>query len=399
MIAELFRHGARWTLYDIFKEEDVQKNNGMLSPTGQRQHYNLGKAVRAQYPHLFDAQYNHNQITMTSTHVPRTVESAMSHLLGMYDLGTGFPLTTTAADFLTPPYAKNHPSQKSEELPFALPQGYRPIPIFARDPEEDRMFLDKLSLVCPNAQTVVNKFKADHKDMLDKACSPISDALKKAGYSPMDMFGTPDFGLRQTEEVYDYMKAYYFKHGAHHPKMSDELYSMIEVAYSVSFFSNWGLPDIQKMWAHNITKDVIKKFKARVADPTQNPVTYVGMSGHDSNIASFWNIVGLNSFTCLAEELVNQKPDPNCHKSIEYASNIIWEMSSARRSSDDLREVSLVRMLQDGKHMFGCEQKFTGAAPEFDGYCTLEEFEAAAGKLFMLESQASYDKLCGAKSG
>lgn len=399
MIAELFRHGARWTLYNIFKEEDIDKNNGMLSPTGMRQHYNLGKAVRKTYPQLFDQEYNHNKMTMTSTHVPRTVESAQSHLMGMYDLGTGFDLTTTAADFLTPPYAKNQSNVKSAEDHFALPFGYRPIPIFARDIEEDRMFMDNLKTVCPNAYSVVDKFKKEHNDWLDKSCLPTSDALKKAGYNPMEMFGKPDFGLRQTEEVFDYMKAYYFKHGEHHPKMTEELYSKIEIAYSVSFFSNWALPDIQKLWAHNITKDIIKKFKARIQDPTKNQVTYVGMSGHDSNIASFWNIVGLNSFKCLTAELVDGKKDPNCHTSIEYAANIIWELSTARRSADDLREVFLVRMVRDGKHMFGCEQEFTGLVPEFDGYCTFEEFETAAEKMFMLPDQKTYDELCGAKSG
>lgn len=157
MIAELFRHGARWTLYDIFKESDVEKNNGMLSPTGMRQHYNLGKAVRKNYPYLFDQNYNHKQITMTSTHVPRTVESAQSHLLGMYDMGTGFNLTTTSADFLTPPFAKNQSNVKLEkDLPFALPQGYRPIPIFARSTDEDRTFMNDLETVCPNAHKLVD---------------------------------------------------------------------------------------------------------------------------------------------------------------------------------------------------------------------------------------------------
>ena len=392
MIAELFRHGARWTLYDIFKESDVQKNNGMLSPTGMRQHYNLGKAVRKNYPQLFDQEYNHEQITMASTHVPRTVESAQSHLLGMYDMGTGFNLTTTSADFLNPPYAKSQSNiESNEELPFALPQGYRPIPIFARAKDEDRTFMDVLPLVCPNAAKLVDQFKNDHFPLLDKACLPISNALNAAGLSSIKMFNSPNFSVRQIEQIFDYMKAYFFKHGGHHPLMTPALYSQIEVAYSVSFFSNWGLPSIQKLWTHNMTSEILKAFNTKLQG--KNPVTYMGLSGHDSNIAPFWNILGVTTFACLVEELQTGKKVENCHKSIEYAANIIWELGVVK--GEDGNEMGLVRMVRDGEHMFGCEGGVAGGRGVVEGWCTVGEFEAAAEKLFMVGSDQEYKELCG----
>jgi lysosomal acid phosphatase len=389
MIAELFRHGARWTLYDIFNESDVEKNNGMLSPTGMRQHYNLGKAVRENYPDLFDENYNHEQITVTSSHVPRTVESAQSHLLGMYDMGAGFNLTTTSADFLTPPFSKNKSNVKSEEaMPFALPLGYRPIPIFAHSTDEDRTFMNDLEIVCPNAFELVHQFIDAQKPSLDKACLPISAALTAAGLSSQTMFDAPDFSLENIGQIFDYMKAYYFKHGQHHPQMTPALYSQIEIAYSVSFFSNWALPQIQKLWTHNLTSSIIKNFKSKLQDPTKTPLTYMALSGHDSNIASFWNILGVTNFACLVEELKTGKKVENCHKSIEYAANIIWELGS-------IEGKGLIRMVRDGVHMFGCEEAVTGRKGEWEGWCGVEEFERFAEEAFYVGSEEEYKELCG----
>lgn len=50
MIAELFRHGARYPTHDMLGETDVRENLGQLTGTGMRQHYNLGKAIRNKYP-------------------------------------------------------------------------------------------------------------------------------------------------------------------------------------------------------------------------------------------------------------------------------------------------------------------------------------------------------------
>ena len=63
-IVELFRHGSRQTLYNIFNEESVAKNIKTLNATGMHQHYSLGKKIKKKYPHLFSEKYDWQQISI-----------------------------------------------------------------------------------------------------------------------------------------------------------------------------------------------------------------------------------------------------------------------------------------------------------------------------------------------
>lgn len=146
MIAELFRHGARETLSNLFKNPEIEANLGQLSASGEREHYTLGKLLRQTYPDLFPEKFDHKQFQMVSSHIRRTVESGIAHTMGIYDIGSGKRLTTTDPRYINPPYAKNvsEKSQESVEVapnPYALPDGFRTVPIFALDKSNDWTFV------------------------------------------------------------------------------------------------------------------------------------------------------------------------------------------------------------------------------------------------------------------
>ena len=64
-----------------------------------REHYILGKAIRKAYPDLFSDVYDHRQFEIVSTHLYRTVESAQSHFMGIYDLMSGPQLSVNDEKF------------------------------------------------------------------------------------------------------------------------------------------------------------------------------------------------------------------------------------------------------------------------------------------------------------
>jgi len=73
-----------------------------------RQHYNLGQLMRQQYVErlkFLRPSYNHSEIEVFSTTVNRAIDSATSHLIGLYPDGTG---PTVPKDFnaslLVPPF-------------------------------------------------------------------------------------------------------------------------------------------------------------------------------------------------------------------------------------------------------------------------------------------------------
>jgi len=163
MIAELYRHGARWTIYNIFNEPEIEQNAGMLNAAGMRQHYNLGKAIKHNYPFLFDRYYNHNQIYVESTHLPRTSESAQSHSMGLYDLSEGEKLALKNKDLVQPPYEANTLLKGVIEPDWALPSGFRPIPVFSVSKKMDFFFMDDFESDCPNG----GKLKKDAWDKIN----------------------------------------------------------------------------------------------------------------------------------------------------------------------------------------------------------------------------------------
>jgi hypothetical protein len=166
-IAELFRHGARYPTRNIFNDPVITANMGELSATGMRQQYLLGKAVKATYPEVFSKVYNHTEIEFKSSHVGRTVESAVSHLLGMYDLRSGAELKTNDPKYIEPPYLQNLPNNVIDGIgikeiirillhdnDYALSQGYRPIPIFTEPLVNDTIFFHDLQSLCPVAEAI-----------------------------------------------------------------------------------------------------------------------------------------------------------------------------------------------------------------------------------------------------
>jgi len=91
-VLEHFRHGARgaYKSFNYIEWKDYLnedwKGAGELTQLGMRQHYLLGKSVRNKYKNFISKEFNPNEIYIISTDVNRTLVSAYSHLLGIYNI-------------------------------------------------------------------------------------------------------------------------------------------------------------------------------------------------------------------------------------------------------------------------------------------------------------------------
>jgi len=200
------------------------------------------------------------------------------------------------------------------------------------------------------------------------------------------MFGHSDFTSRDFDKIHDYYFANYYQTGTIKPPMTKEMYDKAELGYCISFFQNWMVEDVRKLCTQNITLKVLDFFKKKMQDPKNNPLTYYGMSAHDSNIAPFIMAVNILSVDCYLKELETGEKQPNCQHSIPYASNIIWELSSVKSDPNDDSKVDyLIRMLYNGKLMLDCNKYLTNSAKiTYEGYCTFDQFEEVSKKLFIL---------------
>ncbi|CAJ0605937.1 unnamed protein product [Cylicocyclus nassatus] len=89
----IWRHGDRSPLR-TFPSDPIQEDFwkfggggfGELSPLGMKQHYNLGKQIRRRYvdTKFLSKRYSAREIYVRSSDFNRTINSAMSNLIGMY---------------------------------------------------------------------------------------------------------------------------------------------------------------------------------------------------------------------------------------------------------------------------------------------------------------------------
>lgn len=90
-MTELFRHGARYPIGDIWDGKDTKPFHGQLIGMGMRQHYLLGNYLRKDYlePLGLHSVFDDSQVEVLSDGSQRCVESAYSHMSGWFPLGSG----------------------------------------------------------------------------------------------------------------------------------------------------------------------------------------------------------------------------------------------------------------------------------------------------------------------
>ena len=89
------RHGARAPIEDRDLDQFTVAE-GMLTPSGMRQRYLLGRHSRERYTEtykLLSKEYDPSEVYIQSTNVNRTMQSGYSELMGLYPPGQGEQLT------------------------------------------------------------------------------------------------------------------------------------------------------------------------------------------------------------------------------------------------------------------------------------------------------------------
>ena len=180
-VLEHFRHGARgsyksfdYKLWkDIFNEE--WKGAGELTPLGMRQHYLLGKSVRNKYKNFISNEFNPNEIYIISTDVNRTLISAYSHLLGIYNITNvnknGYINNKNYSDII------NNKINDEEK-------NYKIFPIHIYN-EKDLKFQLYRTEVCPGFEQFIKKIRESegmkkiYKDVFDKTNTIFGKYLTK----------------------------------------------------------------------------------------------------------------------------------------------------------------------------------------------------------------------------
>ncbi|KAI6196589.1 hypothetical protein M3Y94_01127300 [Aphelenchoides besseyi] len=159
LVQSLWRHGDRSPTMTFPSDNNTWSQGwGQLTLTGMKQHYYLGQRLKQKYTtdlKFTPSKFNQAEVYIRSTDLNRTLQSAMSNLVGFFEPGT------EGID-----YPKDLDS---------WPKGYVPIPIHTVDDEFD--YLINPDRYCPR-NDAIRKFLADcddiksiveqYKDLLNK---------------------------------------------------------------------------------------------------------------------------------------------------------------------------------------------------------------------------------------
>ena len=146
-VNSLFRHGARYPTHKFYDYNQTLLDQGQLTGVGMRQQYNLGKFYRDEYVtklKFLSPFFDHKQFEILSTQMPRTLESGLSQMMGLYPEGTGpIVIPTLPQNLLLPPYLN---IESFLNTTTSLPDGLQAFPI-----HNGKQYLSN----CPNSDELV----------------------------------------------------------------------------------------------------------------------------------------------------------------------------------------------------------------------------------------------------
>ena len=277
-----------------------------------RHHQTLGEILRKEY---IEAQgflspvYDPKEITVYSTAINRTIQSAISQLYGLYPPGSGTKLAIVENKYYLPPF-----SNKTEdpERIFVFPNGHQVIPIKL----DQKILKDD----CTNSFAEINKNVQRQQSVYDEM---------NVTYAPFVKRMIAMFNLSANSTLSSMQSL----HGA--VQIDLHLGRPLPKDFTDEDFQNLKHLDSwykQFSWTYDLAKAVNKyrfdkiigDFDARIKNPTQQ-FKWTFLSAHDLDIVPMYNDLNLSSSQCI-EELYRkgQTAALNCEQVPVFAASLIF---------------------------------------------------------------------------
>ena len=165
-VFESFRHGARGPLIGLGQKDffgNEWPGAEELTNVGKRQHYLLGRKLRMRYRSFLASEFSDEEVYAFSTNYNRTVESALSHLQGLYYQNENIGKKLTSQQMLSayPPLVDFQESTKEKVKNLkdaALPDYSSAVPVYVMDFSQ-RYF--PLGGNCPTTKAFIDEKNKD----------------------------------------------------------------------------------------------------------------------------------------------------------------------------------------------------------------------------------------------
>ena len=368
MLTEYVRHGARATWKDSMKLPLTSLVGvGNITANGMRMHFILGSQLRLNYPTIFNDDFKPKDTQILCSSVNRVIQSAQSHLLGTYPLGTGEDFTLRADSvYGLPPWKGLTMSFVNQS---ALPQAYRPIPYKITNPEVDYFFFPKMYDLCPTANKSFATEQANLMNKYNYLVEDLSNQLIAAGLNPKVYFNQDKYTIDTIALIYDELKSYLNYYGKLYPGVSPALFDKMFKIANINFQMLFPTEKLTRLVSDAIARDMVEGMERTING--QSKLKFRLYAGHDTGVYSHMMLYNMTDLDCLVDWFVNGTTKRPCEPIPDFASSFIYELVK------DTSGNYFVRTLLNGKAVKICDSNTA------DLYCKFEDFKAAvSSKLY-----------------
>jgi len=341
------------------------------------EHYNLGKAFAAKYPHLVSSGYDSNEVYVVSSSSTRCIESSMVHVSSVFrgltsTLGSSSP--AGLQDSLIAKYGPLLPASESSR------GNYVPVKVYVATTGTDNLiFKGNSAYGCPSIQTYLDENAAsdDMKQGWSKFQAPVQQAN---AYLSGNQKIT---NLQVLTKAYDAFISDIYDSKTLPGGISDiNLVESLGYGRDFYLYTSEQKQEAQRgLTAFNTLQGIMDQlYNFRQGN---NAKKLVFMGGHDSNIYAMLSSFGvLNTDCILANYEAHQSGQtlsyPNC-RFPEFTSNLIFEFYNDTSNP-------YVKVYSDDVIVPLCNGQNT---------CSYDDFMAFMRTASGSESRYAWDTKCG----
>lgn len=413
MILLLMRHGARNPTHSMntFHISSERETYGDLTVTGMRNHYNLGSLIQKRFQSVIPTSQAKWSVDTSS--YGRTVASAISNLTASASTVSPTTLNTSGQKKWWLPPNSSVASDLSTDS--SLPANINMFPLDVKGDDTNYMFL---GLKCAKISPLSDENMIKHSESLEGKIDASYQVFEKNGYDPKVLFEDQKWSVVNSFDLVDQILSKIFNDDKF--DWNYELLLHSDYIHSINYFMLGQDDHVNKVsntklyesWLSKISR--LEDFLKGKGDAVSDSVSVY--SGHDVNIGMVSSHLLDNraGYQCLvdnydrlvARSSVGGKEDydkavesiaaAGCFKTVQYASNIVFEVytpaasvSEGEAQSDSQSVLRLSTKIPELR----VKVLYNGEPKPIDGKDSLSIAEFKS--LLKRKKSANFNKDCG----
>lgn len=374
-VAELFRHGARAASSNrIPFNQTFKVPPSSLTANGEYMQYLLGSYMRKTYienGHVLSSSYKEQEIQVLSSRTSRTIQSAYSHLAGLYPPGTGSNVSNpNITDMLPFGFSDSSITKETPSLPF----NSQSIPVYTSAEEDDFILHGYVGEVCPNA----NAYQDASQNTT--AYLKVQDQLSNTIENLAAVLNLPasKVNMLYVKKIYSELQCARYEGFDLPIQPGSELWNNMSFVYNfVNVYRLTYIPKALKAYVTHFLKD-LRDAILNVENGVSNLRLKV-YSAHDYTLITILNYFNLISWECKLNQFSGEA-QTGCVAGPEFASQIVWELHN-------IEGEYYVVMKYNNEVQNICNSS--------DGMCALEDFIKLLEAGILNETE--YRQVCGVR--